>query len=73
MATYRRQTALTIRTQIRQVFDLLDQAPTTFPDDENFRHYRGIFEYFRSMVYLEEIRLDKIIDDGYPGGVLCTQ
>ena len=63
MATYRRQTALTIRTQIRQVFDLLDQTPTTFPDEENFRHYRGIFEYLRSMVYREEIRLDKIIDD----------
>jgi hypothetical protein len=36
---------------------------TTFPDEENFRHYRGIFEYLRSMVYREEIRLDKIIDD----------
>jgi hypothetical protein len=38
MATYRRQTALTIRTQKRQVFGLLDEAPTTFPDEENFRH-----------------------------------
>ncbi len=63
MATYRRQTALTLRTQIRQAFELLDQVPTTFPQEENFKHYRGIFDYLRSMVYREEIRLDKIIDD----------
>jgi hypothetical protein len=63
MATYRQQQALLVRTQIHQLMALLDEAPTTFPNHDDFQHYHGIFEFYRSMVYREEIRLDKIIDD----------
>jgi hypothetical protein len=63
MATYSQQQALAVRTQIRQLMDLLNEVPTEFPNHEDFKHYHGIFEYCRSMVYREEIRLDKIIDD----------
>jgi len=63
MATYRQQQALLVRTQIHQLMALLDEAPTEFPNHDDFKHYHGIFEFYRSMVYREEIRLDKIIDD----------
>jgi hypothetical protein len=63
MATYRQQQVLAVRTQIHQLLALLDEAPTEFPNNDDFKHYRGIFEFCRSMVYRETIRLDKIIDD----------
>jgi hypothetical protein len=63
MATYRQQQALAVRTQVHQLMALLDEAPTEFPNNDDFKHYHGIFEFCRSMVYREEIRLDKIIED----------
>jgi hypothetical protein len=63
MATYRQQQALLVRTQIHQLMALLDETPTEFPNHDDFKQYHGIFEFYRSMVYREEIRLDKIIDD----------
>ncbi len=65
MATNRQQQALAARTQIHQLMalSLLDEVPTEFPKNDEFKHYHGIFEFCRSMVYREEIRLDKIIDD----------
>ncbi len=43
--------------------DLLNQEPQQLPDDTRFRHYYATFIFYRGMVYREEIRLDKIIDD----------
>ncbi len=61
MVTYRQQQALAVRAQIHQLMALLDEVSTEFPQNDDFKHYHGIFEFCRSMVYREEIRLDKII------------
>ncbi len=63
MALYRRNTALTVREQINSAMDLLNQEPQQLPDENRFRHYHATFTFYRGMVYREEIRLDKIIDD----------
>ncbi len=51
MATYRQQQTLAVRTQIHQLMALLDEAPTEFANNDDFKHYHGIFEFCRSMVY----------------------
>jgi hypothetical protein len=63
MALYRRHMALNVRDHINTATALLDQEPLELPDAFRFRHYHAMFTYFRGMVYREEIRLDKIIDD----------
>jgi hypothetical protein len=63
MALYRRNTALTVREHINSAMDLLNQEPQQLPEEIRFRHYPAIFTLYRGMVYREEIRLDKIIDD----------
>jgi hypothetical protein len=63
MALYRRNMALNVRDHINTATALLDQEPLELPDASRFRHYHAMFIYFRGMVYREEIRLDKIIDD----------
>jgi hypothetical protein len=63
MALYRRNMALNVRDHINTATALLDQEPLELPDASRFRHYHAMFTYFRGMVYREEIRLDKIIDD----------
>ena len=63
MALYRRNMALDIQDHITTATALLDQEPRELPDAFRFRHYHAMFTYFRGMLYREEIRLDKIIDD----------
>jgi len=63
MALYRRNTALTVREHINSAMDLLNQEPQQLPDETRFGHYHATFTFYRGMVYREEIRLDKIIED----------
>ncbi len=63
MALYRRNTALRVREHINFAMDLLNRESQELPDEIQFRHYHTTFTFYRGMVYREEIRLDKIIDD----------
>ena len=62
-ALHRQNGAMKMRQDIRSLFDLISSGQHYGQNAPKFMHFYATFETYKGMLYREEIRIDKMLDD----------
>jgi hypothetical protein len=62
-ALQRQNGALRMRDDVRSLFDLIASGQNYGQNESKLNHYYATFEIYKGMLYREEIRIDKMLDD----------
>ncbi len=60
---HRQNGAMNMRHDTRSLFDLITSGQHYAQNDPKFMHFYATFDTYKGMLYREEIRLDKMLDD----------
>ena len=62
-ALHRQNNAMRFQDEVRSLFELIESGQNYTSPTSKFKHYYETFETYKSMVYREEMRIDKMLED----------